>query len=77
MANNELFLVLTNNKPNDQIFILCIMLCCDDDDDDDDESGFYRQSATKRHAKLTLKVTKKQTADKSRLKTNSTKVMMF
>ena len=31
----------------------------------------------KRHAKLTRKVTKKQTADKSRLKTNSTKVMMF
>ena len=32
------------------------------------ESEFYWQSATKRHAKLTRKVTKKQTADKSRLK---------
>ena len=38
---------------------------------------FIDNQRQKKHANLTRKVTKKQAADKSRLKTNSTKVMMF
>ena len=28
LANNELFLVLTNNKPNDQIYVVARIFCC-------------------------------------------------
>ena len=49
----------------------------EDDDGDDDDDLIDNQRQKKKHVNLTRKVRKKQTADKSRLKTNSTKVMVF